>query len=652
MNVLITGGYGFIGSHVAEEFYKEGYRIFIIDNLSSGNSRNIKFKHSFYKLDIEDNKCREVFKNNKFDVVIHLAAQINVVNSLKNPCSDALPNILGLINMLQLSAEYGVKKFVFASSAAVYGNNGKIPLKEDAAVNPLSPYGISKAAGELYCKKWNELYGLNTVCLRFSNVYGPRQSTTGEGGVVSIFMERAAMGKELVVFGDGNQTRDFIYVKDVAGAIFKSVKMNITGVLNLSTQSETSINELIEELRCLKPIKGICYKNIREGDIKNSCLDNTKIKQELDWEPRYSTTEGLKSTYEWYENYYGNSTKHKANQEGSTASTPVSKRISGLIKKSGLLSLAENLVLFILTCCMTIISQNASNYYLLDYKLIYIVLIGIIYGIRQAVLSSLLSCGLYIYLYIEGGRDIVSLFYDTNSMLQLSFYLLIGIITGYVINNKNNELQGKDDKLKSLNEKLAFLDKIHNETLMLKDELCEQIINTENSYGKVCSMVEKLNSLNPEEVLINGISVLESMMKSDKVAIYVLSYSRNIAVLAAKSENKNFNVPEILKIREQEDIYRVIKTKDIFINREWLPSLPIMSAPITDQGNIIAIACIHDVEFDSLTLHRQNLLRVAAKLISYALTNAYRYADIVQGNYIGYPSAVETGSYVLKQSQK
>ena len=651
MNVLITGGYGFIGSHVAEEFYKEGYRIFIIDNLSSGNSRNIRFKHSFYKLDIKDDKCREVFKNNKFDVVIHLAAQINVTNSLEDPYSDASSNILGLINMLKLSAQYGVKKFVFASSAAVYGNNGKIPLKEDAAINPLSPYGISKAAGELYCKKWNELYGLNTVCLRFSNVYGPRQSTTGEGGVVSIFMERAAMEKELVVFGDGNQTRDFIYVKDVAGAIFKSVKKNAAGVLNLSTQSETSINELIEELRCLKPIKGICYKGIREGDIKNSCLDNTKIKQELDWEPRYSMTEGLKSTYEWYENYYRNIRKHKANQEGSTASTPVLKRITGLIKKSGLLSWTENLVLFILTCCMTIIAQNASNYYLLDYKLIYIVLVGIIYGIRQAVLSSLLSCGLYIYLYIEEGRDIVSLFNDTNSMLQLSFYLLIGMIIGYVIDSKNNELQGKDNKLKSLDEKLTFLDKIHNETLLLKDELCEQIINTENSYGKVCSMVEKLNSLNPEEVLINGVSVLENMMKSDKVAIYVLTYSRNIAVLAAKSENKDFNVPGIVKIREQEDIYRVIKTKDIFINREWLPSLPIMTAPISDQENIVAVACIYNVEFENLTLHRQNLLRVAANLISYALTNAYKYADIVQDNYIGYPSAVETGSYILKQNQ-
>jgi len=343
VNVLITGGYGFIGSHVAEEFYKEGYHIFIIDNLSSGNSSNIKFKHSFYKLDIEDNKCREVFKNNNFDVVIHLAAQINVITSLEDPYSDALANILGLTNMLQLSAQYGVKKFVFASSAAVYGNNTEIPLKEDAAINPLSPYGISKAAGELYCKKWNELYGLNTVCFRFSNVYGPRQSTTGEGGVVSIFMDRAAMEKELVVFGDGNQTRDFIYVKDIASAIFKAVKKNITGVFNLSTQSETSINELIEELRCLKPIKGICYKGIREGDIKDSCLDNTRIKQELDWEPKYSMSEGLKSTYEWYVNYYRNSIKHKVNKEGSTASTPVLKRVSSLIKKSGLLSSISNL---------------------------------------------------------------------------------------------------------------------------------------------------------------------------------------------------------------------------------------------------------------------------------------------------------------------
>ena len=652
MNVLITGGYGFIGSHVAEEFFKEGYRIFIIDNLSTGNSKNIKFKHTSFQLDIEDHRCEEVFRSNKFDAVIHLAAQINVVGSIEDPYRDTKSNILGLINMLQLSAQYGVRKFAFASSAAVYGNNRQVPLSEEAMTDPLSPYGMSKATGELYCKKWSALYGLSTICFRFSNVYGPRQGVVGEGGVISIFMERAAGGKELEIFGDGNQTRDFIYVKDIANAIYKAVEKDISGIFNLSTNSESSLNELIEILKELQPIKDVLYKDEREGDIKNSCLDNTKIRQVLNWEPRYSLAEGLKSTYKWYMQYYKTSEKDKVKKHSPAVSTPIWKRLSSLIRKSGILFSVENILLFFIVSFMTITTQNASNYYLLDYKLIYIVLVGVMYGTRQAALSSVLSCGLYTYLYVEGGRDIVSLIYDTDSLLQLSFYLLIGIVTGYIIDTKNNGLQDKDEEVKSLNEKIGFMNKVHNETLIIKDELCEQIISTQNSYGKVYDMMTKLNSLNPKEVLRNGIAVLESTMKSDEVAIYILADSKYYVILAAKSEKKDFNVPGIVKIKEREDIHRVIESRDIYINSQWRPSLPVMTAPIIDRGNVIAIACIYCIAFENITLHRENLLRVTANLVSYALTNAYRYKEAAQGKYISHPAAAEAASYQIKENQQ
>lgn len=650
MNVLITGGYGFIGSHVAEEFFKEGYHIFIIDNLSTGNPKNVKFKHTSFQLDIEDPKCREIFRSNSFDAVIHLAAQINVVTSIEDPYRDTKSNILGLTNMLHLSAQYGVKKFVFASSAAVYGNNEEVPLREASVSDPLSPYGMSKATGELYCRKWSKLYGLSTICFRFSNVYGPRQGVIGEGGVISIFMEKAVQGKELVVFGDGNQTRDFIYVKDLVNAVYRAVEKDISGVFNLSTNSESSINEMIEVLDGLQPVKDVFYKEEREGDIKNSCLDNTRIKQVLGWEPRYSLTEGLRNTYEWYMEYHRRNEKKEGYKSSQAIKDSIFKRLSSSLRKSGLLFCFENLLLFSMACFMTITSQNASNYYLLDYKLIYIVLVGVIYGTRQATLASLLSCGLYIYLYIDRGKDIISLVYDTDSLLQLSFYILLGIITGYIMDTKNNELRGMESEMQSLNKKLEFINKIHNETLIIKDELCDQVISAQNSYGKVYDMMTKLDSLDPEVVLKKGIEVLENTLKSDEIAIYILSDSKYYVVLAAKSEKKDFYVPGIVKIREREYIHRVIETKNIYINHEWLSSTPVMSAPITNNGNVIAIACVYSVEFENITLYRQNLLRVTSNLISYALTNSYRYRETVKDKYVEYPAVAEVASYLMKQN--
>lgn len=651
MNVLITGGYGFIGSHVAEEFFREGHRIFVIDNLSTGNSKNIKFRHTSYRMDIEDNRCREVFRSNRFDIVVHLAAQINVASSIEDPYRDTSSNILGLTNMLQLSAQYGVRKFVFASSAAIYGNNTDLPLDEADPPDPISPYGMSKATGELYCRKWSQIYGLSTVCFRFSNVYGPRQGVAGEGGVISIFMERAVQGKELVVFGDGGQTRDFIYVKDIAAGIYKAVEKDIEGVYNLSTNTGSSINQLVEVLRGLQPVNGVIYKEERAGDIRDSRLDNTKLREAMDWKPCCCFSEGLERTYSWYLDYYKSKRKGKSNEGTHNKRASVWRSLSSRLQKSGLLYCIENLLLFFMAGFMTITSQNASKEYIIDYKLVYILFTGLIYGTRQAALAAVLSCGLYIFLYIEGGRDVFALVYDTDSLLQLSFYLLAGIVTGYIIDTKNNELKGRNGEIKALNERVDFMNKIHDETLLIKDELCDQIISTQDSYGKVYHMITRLNCQNPKEVLVKGVGVIEDTMKSEAVAIYMLSDSKHHAVLAAKSGRKDFNPPAIFRAREREDLQRVMKTRDIYVNYEWQTSLPVMSAPITDRDNIVAVACVYSVEFENITLYRRNMLKVVVNLISYALSNAYRYREATEAKFIDYMAAAEDGHYFMKSDR-
>lgn len=301
MKALITGGYGFIGSHVADRLFKEGHEIYILDNLSSGNVENVQVPHKFYNLDITDEGCEKVLQYNKFDAVIHLAAQTSVCTSLECPYWDTKANVLGTSNMLSLSAKYGVGKFIFASSAAVYGNPEGIPLTEGSRINPISPYGMSKYTGEFYCGKWPEIYNLSTLCFRFSNVYGPRQGIAGEGGVVSIFIQKLLDNQPLIVYGDGNQTRDFIYVEDLADALCRSLGTSCCGILNLSTDTENSLNNLIQILKGMHPVKGLLYQGARNGDISRSRLSNARIKEILRWNPQYTFPEGIKKTYQWYQ---------------------------------------------------------------------------------------------------------------------------------------------------------------------------------------------------------------------------------------------------------------------------------------------------------------------------------------------------------------
>lgn len=225
VKILITGGCGFIGSHVAERFFKEGNEICVIDNLSTGFEKNLTMKHKFYNLNVVDPMCEEIFRTNNIDCVVHLAAQVDVTISNQNAYLDSESNILGLVNMLELSAKYGVKKFIFASSAAVYGDTEALPISENEPSNPLSVYGMNKSLGEYYCQQWKQIYNLETVVLRFANVYGPRQGIKGESGVISKFMQQIMDKQEIVVYGDGQQTRDYIFVEDVVDAIYRSVKI-------------------------------------------------------------------------------------------------------------------------------------------------------------------------------------------------------------------------------------------------------------------------------------------------------------------------------------------------------------------------------------------------------------------------------------------
>ena len=302
MKVLITGGAGFIGSHVVRCLLLHGYEVIVVDNLTTGRKENLPTGVDLIKMDILDSQFISLVEQHNIDSIVHLAAQTLVDYSLKSPINDADQNIMGTIQVLEAARMGNVRRVIFSSTAAVYGDvsdTSLLPLKEDNVLAPTSFYGLSKLTVERYLKLYQKNYGLEYAILRFANVYGERQGLGGEGGVISIFLKKIAEGKTITIFGDGNQTRDFIYAGDIANGILAALETaNANITCNLSTQLETSLNDLINTLEYVTGNKlGVEYCARRSGDIYRSSLSNGSAKRLLGWEPIISLENGLELCY-------------------------------------------------------------------------------------------------------------------------------------------------------------------------------------------------------------------------------------------------------------------------------------------------------------------------------------------------------------------
>ena len=302
--VLVTGGAGFIGSHIVDTLITHGFRVIVVDDLSSGKEGNINPKATFYRLDIRNTEIRDIFAEEKIDWVSHHAAQINVLNSIADPQQDAQVNICGLLNLLGNCLHYKVKGVVLASSGGtVYGEPNELPVTETCPKGPLSPYGVSKLSSEYYGYYFHRVHGLPYVAMRYGNVYGSRQDSSREAGVAAIFAGKMLTGKIPTIFGDGMQLRDYIFVEDVATANLQAMKRLVDipspksiddNAYNIGAGVGTSVNELFA---CLKEITG--FRNNarhgaeRKGEMRQIILDVSKAGKELSWKPAVGLSDGL-----------------------------------------------------------------------------------------------------------------------------------------------------------------------------------------------------------------------------------------------------------------------------------------------------------------------------------------------------------------------
>jgi len=301
--ILVTGGAGFIGSHVVDAFVAAGHRVAVVDNLATGKRARVNPDARLYVIDLRSHRLAEVFEAERPDVVAHLAAQAAVGRSVRDPVFDASVNILGGLNLLNCCRRFGVGRIIYSSSGgAGYGDTDVLPTPEDHPTQPASPYGITKVTVEMYVSAWGSLFGISGVSLRYANVYGPRQDPEGEAGVVAIFCRRLLTGQTPIINGDGEQTRDYVYVEDVAAANLRVLECpDVTGSVNIGTGIETSVNELCRTLALTASLDVTPeHGPARPGEQRRSCLSPALAQRRLGWTPNVPLREGLVRTFDFF----------------------------------------------------------------------------------------------------------------------------------------------------------------------------------------------------------------------------------------------------------------------------------------------------------------------------------------------------------------
>jgi UDP-glucose 4-epimerase len=307
MKIVVTGGAGFIASHIADAYLERGHEVHVFDDFSTGQRANLNARATLHQVDIAEHEAARLIEEVKPDVLNHHAAQMDVRRSVADPTFDARVNILGFINLLEACKNCGVKKVIFASSGgAVYGEQEVFPAPESHATQPASPYGVSKRTGELYLSYYQQAFGLPYIALRYANVYGPRQSAMGEAGVVAIFLSALLAGKTPLINGDGRQTRDYVYVGDVVAANVAALQSSFIGPINIGTGMETDVVTIYGQLRdAVGSSIEAQHGPAKPGEQRRSCLDAGRAVQVLGWGPQMALKEGLQKTATYYRESLG-----------------------------------------------------------------------------------------------------------------------------------------------------------------------------------------------------------------------------------------------------------------------------------------------------------------------------------------------------------
>ncbi len=617
MNILITGGYGFIGSHIAERFNKEGHSIFVVDNCASNARASLNIEHKFYNFNVEDDRCEEIFRIYNIDIVVHLAAKkVQTYNDQKE-------NMLGLMNILSLVKKYEVKQLICSFSSLFFDDDNVKLLdfsgkKQELRTDLEKQYQISAIN---YCQKFKELCDLNVVLVFLPNVYGDGQTN----GVFSIWVKNLFEKKPLVVFGDGKQTRDFVEVNDVTDIFFRIVQREYDKKpLLVSSNKETSINNCLEIFKKFSKDVVAVHGKERSNEIDRMVVEDTFCEKELGWRPRYNIEDGIKKFLVNYQKAL-----EKSQQEKITIGQKQIVTKYWTVGKPYI----ENVCMFAL---MIILSQfihggtTVNPDIGLDYNYVYILVMGLLYGKQQSIPATILSSCLLAFNITQRFDDFVSMIYKTEYLVHFATYLFFGVLSGYITDNREYAVAFLRKDMLEFKERYNFLEKLYLETINAKNRLYRQIVNSQDTLGSTYKIIQKLDSVEVENVFTSITEIISEIMNTEHVAVYIIGKNKYYLRQKTRVGTRTVGLPKSIKIEDADYLKDILKSRQVFVNKLLVPNLPDMAVPVLNNDEVIAVIQIYDLDFEDLNLYNQNLLKVTSLLISDALRKAYKYEEQVR----------------------
>lgn len=567
MKVVIVGNEASLIKSLAYRFHKEGNKICIISKDYIG----LDFKYKYYKYRLEEKNLKETFKKELFDKVIY-------INEKENSNY--------LINMLILCNKYKINQFINISS-----------IYEDEI-----------DSGESVCRYFEEAYNFNIAMLKVSTIYGAGNKEEYKDKLIFDIFEDLSKNKDNKKYSE-TKVRDYIEVNDVAEAVSLASKHCLHGVYSIKSGEKLSDKDIYTIVK--GTYSGKKLKSIKKGDGSDiEFVDRTGFKT------KYSLSKEIDNILK----YLNKKNKYKNNIKTSK------KNLIKDIYKEGK-PYIENISLFLLMMLTSYYLQKTNLTFMdVNIKLIYVIIVGITYGSKQAILSAILSCLLVIGEDLSKGISIISILGITESLVRLMTYLLVGIYVGYKNDSKNNEIKQLNLDIKNAKEEYEFLYSLYDDTYKEKNELEDKVVNTKDGFGKVYNAITKLDSLEPSYILKSSIDILEEFLDNNTIAIY--SLNNNYLRLNVKSNNEQFNPPNRIDVENLKEIKTILENGEVFVNKEFNDGIPDMIAPIKNGNKMIGVIMLEKVEFSKINLHYQNLFKVITNIIESFIAKAYHYEKI------------------------
>lgn len=607
VKILLVNGQSFMGTGIAERFFKEGYDIFLLDE-SNNDNLDLKIKHKTYNLNIKDNRCEEIFSANCFNYVIYIGNSFIGEGASED-------NTGKVRRALELSSKYKVDKFFYISSLQVYEGLRGTGINEDTEIENTSLQQMNILSDERDCRYWNESTELKVRVLRVGEPYGPNHGFSTLNNVIE---ETVNSNGTITSVSRENIFNNYIHIGDLADGVFKAAEFSTSFIINLCSEEAYEQNDVRKLIASI--YKGESQKGKTQGS--NNKDENTysidRAKKELNWRPKYSLEEGIEKTISWMKNNPKKKTK-------------LIEEYSNKNKFKRLIPYIENILCFLLIMVLDMIMKRYNITPIIDLSLIYISVMAIIYGLSQSWISILLSSILFIAYSIGNGQSIISLIYNPNTLLNISLYIFVGAVLGYILDSNKAEIKEKNIEIANHEEKFDFIYGLYTEMKEAKFELEDQIISTEDSFGKINKITSELNSLNVELIYDKTIGVIKQVMKVESVALFTVSKDdKYLRLISSSNDLKNLGKRvKSISVEESPEIRKIINEKTTFINSGFNKELPSMMVPIILEEKVIAAIAIYEVKFEELNLYKENLFNVLGSLVTSAIVRAYQYEQAI-----------------------